>query len=94
MAQIVNIVLQFGMWLTPIMWDPSMFPNRPGWLEPVLKINPVYYVVTGYRDSMLTGSYFWQRPGLTLYFWAFTIVLLIIGINIFRKLKPHFADVL
>ncbi|MBQ0146529.1 MAG: ABC transporter permease [Lachnospiraceae bacterium] len=94
MAQIVNIVLQFGMWLTPIMWDPSMFPNRPEWLEKVLKINPVYYVVTGYRDSMLTGNYFWERPGLTVYFWIVTIIILIAGISIFRKLKPHFADVL
>ena len=94
MAQIVNIVLQFGMWLTPIMWDPSMFPNKPAWLEPVLKINPVYYIVTGYRDSMLAGNYFWQRPGLTVYFWIITIIILIAGISIFRKLKPHFADVL
>ena len=94
MAQLVNIVLQFGMWLTPIMWDPSMFPNHPAWIDTVLKINPVYYVVTGYRDSMLAGNYFWQRPGLSVYFWVVTIILLFLGIRTFNKLKPHFSDVL
>ena len=56
MAQIVSICLQFGMWLTPIMWDPVMFPNRPALLEQVLKINPVFYIVTGFRDSMLATA--------------------------------------
>ena len=93
-AQIVNIGLQFGMWLTPIMWAPEMFPNRPSWLESVLKINPMYYIATGYRDSMLTGAWFWQRPGLTLYYWAVTLVLLALGVGLFRKLRPHLADVL
>ena len=56
MAQIANITLQFGMWLTPIMWFPTMFEERPLWIDSALKINPVYYIVTGYRDSMLTGD--------------------------------------
>ncbi len=94
MAQIVNICLQFGMWLTPIMWDPAMFPSRPAWLDQVLKINPVYYISTGYRDSMLTGSGFWERPLNTLYFWAVTAVLFLAGLKVFKRLRPHFSDVL
>ena len=94
MAQIVSICLQFGMWLTPIMWDPNMFPNRPAWLEQVLKINPMYYIVAGYRDSMLTGHWFWERPSLTVYYWMVTLLLLIFGLKTFRKLRPHFSDVL
>lgn len=94
MAQIVSICLQFGMWLTPIMWTPSIFPNPPAWLEQVLKINPVYYVVTGYRDSMLTNDWFWQRPLLTLYFWAVALVMLVAGLKVFGRLRPHFSDVL
>jgi len=94
MAQIVSICLQFGMWLTPIMWDPVMFPNRPAMLEQILKLNPVFYIVTGFRDSMLSGNWFWQRPGLTLYFWAVTLVLLLLSLRAFRSLRPHFSDVL
>lgn len=94
MAQIVGIFLQFGMWMAPIMWAPAMFPGAPSWLEQVLKINPVYYVVVGYRDSMLTGDWFFERPMLTLYYWVFTIVVLLIGLKAFKRLRPHFSDVL
>lgn len=94
MAQIVSICLQFGMWLTPIMWDPDMFPGHPAWLDQILKFNPVYYVTTGYRDSMLTGNYFWERPGLGIYFWVVTILLLLAGLKMFKRLRPHFSDVL
>lgn len=93
-SQIVNICLQFGMWMTPIMWTPEIFPGHPEWLEDVLKINPVYYIVTGYRDSFLNGNCFWERPINTIYFWGATLVLLIFGLRIFKKLRPHFSDVL
>ena len=53
-----------------------------------------YYIVTGYRDSFLQGNYFFQRPGLSIYFWVVTLVLLGIGLRVFNNLKPHFSDVL
>lgn len=93
MAQIVSICLQFGMWMVPIMYQESMFADVPVVLT-VLKFNPFYYVVAGYRDSILTGNWFFERPTMTLYFWGVTLVLLFLGIRVFRKLRPHFSDVL
>lgn len=93
MAQIVSICLQFGMWLTPIMYDASQFSDYP-WLDGVLKINPFYYIAAGYRDSMLTGAWFWERPRLTLYYWAVTVVIGLLGLKVFKQLRPHFSDVL
>lgn len=94
MAQIVNICIQFGMWLVPIMYHESMFADEAPWVLPLLKLNPFYYIVVGYRDSMLTGNWFWERPTLTLYYWGFTLVVFLAGLKIFKKLRPHFSDVL
>ncbi|MDO4266837.1 MAG: ABC transporter permease [Eubacteriales bacterium] len=94
MAQIVSICLQFGMWLTPIMYDESLFAKDAPWLAPLLKLNPFYYIAAGYRDSMLTGSWFWERPRLTLYFWAVTALIGFVGLKVFKRLRPHFSDVL
>ena len=91
MGQIVNIILQFGMWVTPIMWDYHMFDE---WLIPILKLNPFFYITEGYRDSMLNGIWFWNRPWETLYFWIFTLVVFALGTKLFKKLRPHFADAL
>ncbi len=94
MAQIVNICLQFGMWLTPIMYSETMFADRAPWVIPLLKLNPFYYIATGYRDSMITGNWFWERPTLTLYFWVVTIIICMVGLKVFKRLRPHFSDVL
>lgn len=96
MAQIVNICLQFGMWLTPIMWYEEMFADKSFYpiLQVVIKFNPMYYIVAGFRDSMITGAFFWQRPTMTLYFWGVTVVLFLLGLKVFKRLRPHFSDVL
>ena len=94
MAQIVSICLQFGIWMTPIMYHESMFTGAGKWVEVLFKLNPFYYVVAGYRDTMLTGNWFWERPTLTLYYWGFTAVGLLLGLKMFKRLRPHFSDVL
>lgn len=94
MSQIVAICLQFGMWLAPIMYWDGMFTAEHPWMDPIFKLNPFYYIVAGYRDSMLTGHPFWDRPLNTLYFWAVSVLLLYTGLKIFAKLRPHFSDVL
>ncbi len=90
MGQIVNIFLQFGMWITPIMWSYTMMGENAD----ILKFNPFFYITEGYRDSMLNGEWFWEDPALTLYFWIVTLAILFIGTKVFKKMKPHFADVL
>ena len=94
MAQIVGISLQFGMWMVPIMYDEGMFTEKTPWLAVIFKLNPVYYIVAGYRDSMLTRNWFWERPMLSLYFWGVTAVLMLLGLKVFKRLRPHFSDVL
>lgn len=92
----INIILQVGVWMTPIMWrfsDIESLAKFP-WLVKVLKLNPMYYIVYGYRDALVEKRWFWENPLLTAYFWIFTIAVFIIGMRIFKKLKPHFADVL
>ncbi len=90
-GQLVTVALQVGFWVTPIFWDIHMMPDRAQWF---LKLNPVYYIIQGYRDSFMTFVPFWHHPLYTLYFWSVTGVILVGGAMIFKRLKPQFADVL
>ena len=92
--QIINILLQIGMWATPILWDITFIKGKWEPLRILFKLNPVYYIVNGYRGALFEGRWFWQEGWLNLYFWAFTVVLFLIGRSVYRSLKPHFADVL
>lgn len=92
-GQIVNVLIQIGMWLTPIMWNYDELAPSLGKWGVLFKLNPMFYIVQGYRDSFMLGDVFWHRK-MTLYFWAIVLVLGAIGYLCFRKMKPHFADVL
>ena len=91
MGQFVQIILQIGMWAAPIMWSTSMFPESVAF---IFKLNPFYYIVEGYRGCFIYHEGFWQHPGLTLYFWCVAVVIFLTGTGLFRRLRPHFADVL
>lgn len=94
LSQVINIVTQLGMWLTPIMWNESMMAAFPSWVMLILKLNPMYYVVTGYRDCYIYGNWIPSHWKMTIYFWGLVVILAIIGSRTFNKMKVHFADVL
>ena len=93
LSQIIAILLQIGMWVTPIMWPVSKLENHAA-LQFIFKCNPMYYVIEGYRGAILYGKGFWDEPYQTLYFWVLTAIVFALGAVVFKRLKPHFADVL
>ncbi len=93
MGQIVSILMQFGMWMAPIMYDESLFLNRAPILIKLIKLNPIYYIVKGYRFCMINDT-FDDFFIISIYYWAITLIIFFIGYRIFDKLKIHFSDVL
>ncbi len=91
LQQMVAIVLQVGMWATPILWNIYVVSDE---VKFIVKLNPVAYIVEGYRSSIYGQQWFWEHFYSSTYFWIATALLFIIGSLIFRRLKPQFADVL
>ncbi len=90
-TQLIMIILQVGTWATPTLWQLARIPAQYPW---IFRLNPMNYIVQGYRSALLDHRWFWEEPMYTLYFWVFTIVMYVIGVSVFQRLKPHFADVL
>ena len=91
LQQIINIALQIGMWATPILWSIEMLTDN---MKTLFKLNPLVYIVNGYRSAIYEKVWFWEHFYSSTYFWIFTISLFCIGTLIFRKMRVHFADVL
>ena len=90
-GQIIGIMLQIGMWATPILWDiGSLSPTA----EMLVKINPLVYIVNGYRSAIFEKQWFFEDFYSTMYFWIITVVIFGVGALVFKRLKVHFADVL
>lgn len=92
LAQIINIALQVGMWATPILWNIDMFNDNK--VVTLLKLNPLVYIVNGYRNAIYGNEWFFEHFYSSTYFWIFTVTLFCVGTLIFKRLKVHFADVL
>ena len=89
--QVVQLLLLFGFYLTPIFWDMDIMPKQ---VQFFLEMNPMFYIVQGYRESFLYFVPFWYHWQMTLYFWGVALLIFAVGATIFLRLRPHFADVL
>ena len=94
-SNLLGIIMQIGMWLTPVVWDLSMIAEHHT-ITRVMKCLPFTYLVTGLRESFMgTGNIVTSGHGLyTLIFWVITIIVFVWGNYIFKKSKKDFADVL
>lgn len=90
-GQVIGMLLQFFFWLTPIFWALKIVPDK---YQFYFKLNPVYYIVEGYRDTFIHKVWFWEHPVLTIYFWLIVSVFSLLGFGLYKKLRLHFADVL
>ena len=90
-ANIVGLILQFGFWLTPIVWNTRLVPDKYLW---ILKFNPIFYIVEGYRNSLIYHIPFWEYKRDAVVFWITTLTICMLGAYTFRKLRPHFAEVI
>lgn len=89
-GQFLGIALQFLMWLTPMMWDYHMIEKYSWFYE----LNPMHYIINGYREALINGNWFFHHWGQMIWFWTVTIACLVLGKKLMRKMKLHFADVL
>ena len=89
--QVVTILMQALFWTTPIVWQLGIMNPL---IQKIISLNPLFYIVRGYRDSFIDHIWFWERGAMNLYYWAFALAFLAIGIRTFAKCKRHFADVL
>jgi lipopolysaccharide transport system permease protein len=89
LAQIVMPLLMIAFYLTPILYPESMVP---AWATPLLTVNPLRDAIALFRAGLVgTAMPPWHRLATEI---AAFIVLGFAGRQLFRRLKPAFADLL
>ena len=63
-------------------------------LATLLKLNPLFYIVEGYRESFFYQTTFMNHPTLTIYFWVVTIAMYCLGSWLMYKFKSRFIDMM
>ena len=87
MEYILGIITMAWQFLTPVMYSVDMVPEK---LLPLFNLNPMTPVIVAYRDIL----YYKRVPELGTLVQAVClgIILLVVGVIIFSKLKRHFAE--
>lgn len=60
----------------------------------ILQLNPFFYIISGFRQSMLSQGWFWERPTLNIIFWGFVLFFLLVGSHLHYKFRSRFVDLI
>lgn len=91
----VNLVKSFItaiFWLSGILWNADKITIP--WLRKFLNLNPVTFLVNGFRNCFINKVWFWEQPKRLLYFGIETVILLLLALWAYKKLRKDIADVL
>ncbi len=91
-ANLVKSFITPIFWLSGILWDADRvaFP----WLNRFLMLNPVTFIVSGYRNALVNKVWFFQQPKRLLYFTCWIIILIVLSLWSYKKLRKDIPDVL
>jgi lipopolysaccharide transport system permease protein len=86
---IIPFVVQFGLYVSPVGFSSSVVPEN--W-RLLYSLNPMVGVIDGFRWSLISGSQLYLQ-GLALSV-GVAVLFLWFGLNQFRKMEKHFADLI
>ena len=89
MEYILGIVTMAWQFLSPVMYSVDQVPEQ---LLPIYNLNPMTPVITAYREILYYGNI--PKLSTLLHAVIFGIIVLIVGVTVFSKLKRHFAEAL
>lgn len=93
--KLILACMRLLLYLTPILWPISRLDKD--WMLPIryiMKANPIYYIVCGYRDCFLYHHGIMYYSKQMLFFWIFVIVIFVIGSTLMYKFKHKFIDLI
>ena len=96
--KLVNSCMRLLLYLTPVLWDPaeaqvgSLLAEHAFGVLRLLKINPLYYLIYGYRDCFYYHYGFSAVPNQTIVFWIVTLTMFFVGSYLMYKFKHKFID--
>ena len=91
-SNLVKSFITAIFWLSGILWNANKIDKV--WLKKLLMLNPVTYIVEGYRNCFINKIWFWQQPKRLMYFVIIVVILLIMAIWVYKKLRKEIPDVL
>jgi teichoic acid transport system permease protein len=88
---ILQSLMRMMLYLLPILWDMEKLPEI---FVKILKLNPLYYLIDGLRNTFLAKEWFFDDWIYMRYFWITTLLLIYIGSLLHIRFRKQFVDYL
>lgn len=94
--KLITSIIRMLMYFSPVIWNCQFGKHVPhaALLNRIMKLNPIYYIINGYRDSIFYGIGFWEHKYMSVYFWILTFILFGVGCMLMYKFKKKFIDLI
>lgn len=89
--KLLTSLMKLIFYLTPILWRMDQMPDI---YQIVMEYNPIYYIVKGFRESILYHVHFWSHPDMMIVMWIINIVLYVTGCSLQSKFRMKFIDLM
>ncbi len=84
---VVPYILRVLLFVNPIMYSASIFKSE--WAQYLIALNPLAGAINMARYAFIDAPVRWDLVGIS---WVSAIVLLLVGVFVFRKTEAYFAD--
>lgn len=89
---VVPVVLQFGMYVTPVIFSTSYYLERlPSWLHVLFCLNPMVGAIDGFKYALFGGEAIYNINYFIISV-CVSFLFLVIGIRYFFKFERSFVD--
>ena len=89
---LVKSLVQALFWLSGILYDANSISQH--WIRNILLFNPVTLIVNGYRNVLIKHEWFWEHPAELRNFAIVLVIMVILAVWAYKKLKKDIPDVL
>ena len=89
---LVKSFIQALFWLSGVIYDVNKI--RHPWIRVVLKFNPVTVISSGYRKAFIYKEWFWEDKIELLGYFTTLIIVVLLALWAYKKLRKEIPDVL
>lgn len=89
--KLLSNIIRLLFYITPILWDMEAMPEI---YKIIIGLSPIYYVVRGFRESLLYNIPFYTYQKDIIINWSIVILLFIFGCYLQEKFRNRFRDLM
>lgn len=89
---LIKSISHMLFWLSGIIWDIELLNIQ--WLKNIIYLNPITYIVNGYRNCFIKKIWFFEQPKQFLCFIIVMFLMLLFASWVYKKNKKDMPDII